>query len=346
MSNPLTLANPIQLNNSIVTFNANGVTLPFEVAVANTGVTVTSFNIPTNQTVTFTGAIAGGASEYVLTGSGTLVSTGVGTYTGLTDIVAGTVVAGNSSALGNVADGVIVNAGTTLDVESFTGGGVVLTKPMALAGSLVMKAGGTGADTLAGNLTLLGDATINVPTGVATISGTIQGSYGLAKTGPGELVLGGGNTFFGTRTASAGILDLTGTNALGGIESSTTITDGASLYVNASQTGQPITITGQGGRPAAQQLPAAAGRDLVMASATPSGNITTAASNTNNPGFSSAFALVANSGQTLTIVGIVSGGSENILKSGLGTVTLQAALTRSAAKTWWWARGAATAKHE
>lgn len=73
-----------------------------------------------------------------------------------------------------------------------------------------------GDVTLAGSssITLAGTPVINVATANATISAALAGSTGFTKTGSGNLVLSGANTYTGTTTINAGTLSLGASNVL------------------------------------------------------------------------------------------------------------------------------------
>jgi autotransporter-associated beta strand protein len=111
--------------------------------------------------------------------SGTLVLNGANSYTGGTALNGGSLIVGNGAALGS---GVLTAAaGTTL-------------------------AGNTAVNlhndiNLAGDLTIAGDNTL-------TLDGAIGGAGGLVKTGSGNLVLTGANTYSGATSVNAGTLSV------------------------------------------------------------------------------------------------------------------------------------------
>ncbi|MFT9386132.1 beta strand repeat-containing protein, partial [Acetobacter sp.] len=140
----------------------------------------------TGNSFTYNGTISDFSTVEI--GPGTTALSGANTYTGGTQLTAGTLVAGNNAALGTGTLGMA--AGTTL---SFAAGGVNLANAIALNG----------------------DPTIEVDSGNATLSGTLSdGSVAgdLVKTGAGTLVLSGANTYTGGTQLTAGTL-VAGNNA-------------------------------------------------------------------------------------------------------------------------------------
>jgi autotransporter-associated beta strand protein len=159
---------------------AGSITLGSATLTANNGVSST----------TFAGGISGtGALDK--TGAATLTLTGANAYSGGTAIAAGTLTMGNASALGT---GILaMAAGTTLDF--------------------------LGSYTVNNAVTLSGDPTFNVNTGLTTTwtgsisDGTAPGV--LDKTGAGTLVLTAASTYSGGTTLDAGTLAITNGQAVG-----------------------------------------------------------------------------------------------------------------------------------
>ncbi len=203
----------------------------------SSGSVTTSANITLNGGATFniagtglslSGTVTDGSSAGAITkaGTGALTLGGANTYSGGTTVSAGNVVAGSAStssggvltsgALGtgalNIASGASFDfAGNNVDNNiTATGTGI------SFAGAIRNT---TGTVTSNANITLVGGATINVAGTNLTLNGVLaDGSTAgaITKTGTGDLVLKGANTYTGSTTISAGVLEVGGTGSLGG----------------------------------------------------------------------------------------------------------------------------------
>ena len=124
---------------------------------------------------------------------------------------------------------VVMSSNTTLDLSA-AGVGV------AGVGSLADAAGSpTGALVLLGSNTLV----TGLDNTNTSFSGTISGNGSLVKQGTGMFILAGSNTYTGTTSVVAGILDATGTAALPGYALAGTVgvMGGATLAVQANVNG-------------------------------------------------------------------------------------------------------------
>ncbi|MGH3580015.1 MAG: beta strand repeat-containing protein, partial [Mycobacterium sp.] len=216
------------------------------------------------------------------TGSGTLLLSGTNTYTGVTTLSSGTVIAGSDAAFG----------GSTL---AFTGGtlqgtGVTRTfsNPLSFGAGTVTLGGSTNlvfngniTNTFNSNVTLLvtnsGTTTFNgdIPisnnassfsltisnTGTVTLEGAISNgpngstASALAKLGAGVLELGGANTYGGNTTISDGTIRLLpgGTLPATGLTVTSTVPAGtATLDLNGQDT--TVTFVTLGGTPTSNTL--------------------------------------------------------------------------------------------
>jgi len=193
----------------------------------NVGVTGTASIGTAGNTAIFNGSFSGGGLLNK-TGTGTLVLNGDNSArTGQTSLVAGTLRLGNSAALGS---GVLAaRTASTIDYA----GGVVIANPITIG-----LVSGT-------NLTL------NQTGGAAEQSGVISdggNTYGITKTGSGNLTLSGANSYGGTTTVAGGTLTVTTNNGLGTAGAGTTVLDGATLAFNGANLtiGEAISVTGSG----------------------------------------------------------------------------------------------------
>jgi len=231
-----------------------------------------------SDTLINSGAISGSGS-LTQSGTGTLALTGSNTYSGGTTISAGTLQIGNGGTTGSVAGAIVDNGVLAFDrsdavsfgnivsgsgsllkigansltlsgINSYTGGTslnagtLVLGNASAISSGTLAMAEGTTLDftsgfTLANAITLSGDPTINVSTGLTT---TLAGSISdgtqagdLVKTGAGSLVLTGTDTYTGSTEVAAGIL-----NVQGSLASSVSVDNGATLVGTGSMGGMTI----------------------------------------------------------------------------------------------------------
>jgi fibronectin-binding autotransporter adhesin len=158
--------------------------------VADNGI----FAINRSDTVTFGGVISG-TGAFAQIGTGTTILTAANTYTGATNVNAGTLQTGVANAL-STATAVTVASGATFNLNSFNQS----IGSLAGAGSVAL---GTAA------LTTGNDNTST------TFSGAISGSGSLIKTGTGVLTLAGASTYSGGTTIAGGTLSLANNQALG-----------------------------------------------------------------------------------------------------------------------------------
>ena len=140
---------------------------------------------------TLSGAIGGAGFGIAKEGSGTLVLSGTNTYTGATNINAGMLVAANAAALGGIGGGTNVGSNARLRID----GVAVGAEPVTLNGPGLFGQGAitsNGAASLAGPVTLAADAAIAPNNGsILTLSGPVDGAFGLTTGGFGTLNLNG-----------------------------------------------------------------------------------------------------------------------------------------------------------
>ncbi len=202
VANQITMDGGILQATASFTLNSNrGVTL-------RTGAT---FDVTDAHVLTIAGTITGPGS-LTETGTGTLILSGVNTYTGITTINAGVLSISQDANLGTppgtaVGNQITFNGGTLQATASFT---------------LNPNRG----------VTLIGGGTFDI-TGInaLTYGGVITGPGNLTKVGTGTLALAGVNTYSGQTTVSAGVLQARSVGAFSAA-SAFTVNSGAVLDLN------------------------------------------------------------------------------------------------------------------
>ncbi|MFL0672041.1 MAG: beta strand repeat-containing protein [Erythrobacter sp.] len=179
-----------------------------------------------NGSSTFAGRIANSGALTKI-GTGTLTLSGANSYTGLTTISAGTLIAASDTALGTAAAGTVVQSGATLGLQ----GGITISETLTLNGSGVGGGGALrnvfGSNFVNSRITLGSDATIAavvgtlsvldavdlsdknltiVGAGSANFFGPLQGSGGLTIAGSGSINLFNENKYTGVITVQSGNL--------------------------------------------------------------------------------------------------------------------------------------------
>jgi fibronectin-binding autotransporter adhesin len=268
------------------------------------------------STLVDSGGISG---AFALTkgGAGTLVLSGVDTYTGPTAINTGVVNLQNSGAL-NGTSGVTVIGGAALQLQD---GITTAAAPLVLSGTGVSGKGALenvgGVNNYAGLITLAAATTIGSDAGTLNLTnvGTIvgnglaltltgggngsvagiigTGAGGLTKSGAGTWTLNGANTFAGATTINAGTL------ALGA----------ASTTILANSSGVNVAALGTFDISAGNQTI----KDLTGA-----GLVTLGASN-----------LTLGTANSTTFAGVIAGSGGSLTKTGAGTLTLSGVNTYS-----------------
>ncbi len=314
--------------------------------------------------LTLSGSIGQGANAAVLskTGTGTLILSGANTYTGSTNVAAGTLIVANNAALGTTAAGTAVQIGATLGVQNNVS--VAAGEAFNLYGTIAPPSAPSiknisGTNTLAGAVTLNGGTNtgvaIDANSGSLTLNGAITQASNpnyVIKTGAGDLTLGGasGNTFTGGFTINDGKVIAAKTSGDATGASNVNIGDGigaaasATLQLNASNqinNSSAVTIQTDG------RLDVQSYNDTIGALTMGGGNVQGTGTLTlgNNLTFngvgSSTAAISANldlgttgtrvvqvgnngnaSDTDLTISGAISGGTGSFNKTDLGTLQL------------------------
>ena len=234
--------------------------------------------------------------------AGRWILTGNNSYTGLTNINAGTLIIGNGGTTGSIVSSTINNAGVLgfnrSDVLTITGdiqgsgavqqlgaGTTILTGASTYTGGTTITQGmlqlGNGGTTgsIVGNVVNNGSFTFNRNNSY-TFGGAISGTGAVRQIGTGTTILTGANSYLGGTSITAGTLQVSSDANLGAASGGLTF-NGGTLNTTASFTsGRAVNLAG--------------------------------------PGIFS-----TNAGTTLTLNGVVSG-SGSLTKTGTGTLTLTA----------------------
>ena len=278
------------------------------------GISVTSAS---NDVLNLNGLISGTGITLNKSGVGTLVLGGANTFTGTTNITAGTLVVANDAALGSSA--AVFSAGTGL---SLSGTSLDVANNLTFgSGDTIAENNANGNNTLSGAFSMSGTQAINVSNATndkLTLSGDISGTgITLNKGGVGTLVLSGTNAFTGTTNDSAGIINLQSNTALGASSATAVVSSGAELSLTGTALNIPnaISIVGTGVSNAGVIVDTTSGGNNIL-----SGGITLTGAST---------IAVSNSNDTLNLSGIItdSTNSFSLTKIGAGTLELSNANT-------------------
>ena len=301
----------------------------------------------------------GGSVGLNKTTADTATLSGTNTYTGLTQVSAGTLQL--DTAAGNtVAGAVLVQSGGTLRAASGTNI-IADTSTVTVSGGTLEKVGSTET---VGALRLLGGSIVGTGAWASiapfdlqsgTVSARLAGSSGLNKTTSGTVILTGLNSYTGTTTVSAGILQGSSDSLHGDIVNNATLTfdqdtnsssitfagnitgSGALVKIGANELELTGTNSYQGGTtisagriglqnatalPLGQPVHIAAGSALsyfAVPAPQPIGTLT-------GEGFvflnSNAALTIGADGGTGTFAGTIDGGPATVIKTGAGTQTL------------------------
>lgn len=194
-----------RLNNANATYKLAGLNLAFG-ALSGTAGSLGNYGTTTSSTATiggkgtdttFSGLLVDGSTSslaIVKTGAGTLTLGNANTYTGLTDIQAGTLASGANNALGS---GAVTVSGGRFDIGGFSDsvGAVTLTD-----------------GTIAGTTGVLTASSYDLQSGI--VSAILGGSgIGLTKSTSGTVALSGVSTYTGATVINAGLLKVDGSIA-------------------------------------------------------------------------------------------------------------------------------------
>jgi autotransporter-associated beta strand protein len=255
-------------------------------------------------------------SDLSLTLPATVICASTGVFNSVITGSAGLTKSGNGDMVlrgANTFTGNLTNRQgfVTLEHAQAASTGVIALNP--ISGSVILR--GTVDLSIPNDISLLGSSTIDLTAEVNktfTLAGVISGSRGFSAGGSGKLVLGGSsaNMFTGPLTISQGTVVVAKDGALGSVANGTTVNSGATLAFQSGSTLSYLTLetlsvsgTGVGGAGAIQNLQG-------------------------ENSFSGSVALTADasvgvaSGSLLTLVGAVTGSSQDLTKTGPGILDL------------------------
>ncbi|MBJ7427415.1 MAG: autotransporter-associated beta strand repeat-containing protein, partial [Bacteroidia bacterium] len=290
-------------NNQNIAVQGNGA-----ITLGSSTLTIASGAGPDN----FSGIISGTGSV-TKAGSGIQVLSGANTYSGGTTLTAGTLRlgTGNTGSVGSITNSPIGTGSLSLNGGTLTSNGVTdrtILNAYTLGGDITLgDATNNGVLTFSAAGTLSGNRQVTTASPV-TFSGAVGetgGASRLTKAGSSALTLSAANTYTGGTTLSAGTLNIANASALGTTAGTFTInggtidnTSGSSLNLsNYPMTwGGNFTFTGT--------------HDLNLGT----GNIARSGDVT-----------VTVSANNLTVGGDIAGGTNKIVKAGVGALALSGA---------------------
>ncbi len=304
-----TIVNGGTAGNGGLTINSTGTTT-LQAANSYTGVTTVNAGV---LMLSNTGALGSGNLRL---DAGGVVALDAGDFTSGTGSGAGQVrivTSGGFAAFG--AERVVAFGGTSAPSPLTWGDGVFVGS----SGTFVLGAPGATATLDFRNAVALGSAgttrVVQVNDGPAvlegTMSGVLSGAASLRKTGPGALRLSATNTFTGTASIGAGVLEITATTGLR--DAARVVIDGGATFRYAGVTGtfaKPITVTAGSGTGTIQN---SGGGTLTLSGAISKDN-----------------SVLRLTGGVFDVTGVISGATVNasdLLVDGTATVTLSAVNT-------------------
>ncbi|GEP44778.1 autotransporter-associated beta strand repeat-containing protein [Brevifollis gellanilyticus] len=176
---------------------------------------------------------SGGARALTKTGAGTLILGGSNTYTGATNITAGTLQIGSAERIGD-SSAVTVASGATLDLNDAD------ETIGSLAGAGAVSFGIAPAAEATASLTAGGDGTST------TFSGALTGAGDFTKVGSGTMTLSGANTFTGLVSLDGGVLAIDTNARLGDTANAIDFGGGTLRMTSSISMSRAITLSTAG----------------------------------------------------------------------------------------------------
>ncbi|MDI1314046.1 autotransporter-associated beta strand repeat-containing protein, partial [Prosthecobacter sp.] len=257
---------------------------------SNQVINVSAASVSTQiQGLTLSGIVSG-PSGITKIGAGTLVlGNASNSFTGTIDIQGGIVAVSSNTALGNIANNILLN------VNAATGAGLRATGTFATSRLITLNQASNAIEVTTGNT-----LTLNTTFGLTAVSNALQ------KNDNGTLELNASNgSWTGVLTIAAGAVKVSNASALGTVAGGTVVTgSGAALQLNNVSIGaEPLSLNGSGinNGGALQSLAGAntAGGAITLVGVTTIG---------------------ADSGTTLTLTGGISG-AQALTFAGAGNIT-------------------------
>ncbi|MGC3988509.1 MAG: autotransporter-associated beta strand repeat-containing protein [Chthoniobacteraceae bacterium] len=192
---------PLTVNGGTVDLNGNSVTVG---ALGGSGGTITNNSSSTNVTLvesnsstsTYSGVLANGSSKTLAltkNGTGTLVLSGNNTYSGVTNINAGTIQLGSATALGTSAT--TIASGAALDFNGQTISNVLTVQGSGISnGGALLNSNTTTAGALTSDITGASSFTVGGAGNLTLQRVQSSGIFTLTKQGAGTLNLGNAST--------------------------------------------------------------------------------------------------------------------------------------------------------
>ncbi len=290
--------------------SASNSILTMTLALTPGGVTVSNSTLPYQLNASGSGAL-GGSMSLVKQGTNSLALSAPNSFVGPVTVAAGTIIAGNGSALGATNGATTVQIGATLDV----GGQNLGLEPVIVGGtgvsgngSLINSAGDQNNAlrdvTLTTNTVMRADALLGIRTSADSDPGFRGNGYKLTKRGTNQLNLNGGQTNPGVTIWDSDLGDvdiLEGTLSfqrrmtMGRASNNITVASGATLLLFALNTSMPVQV-----KPVYLTNATLSANGNVATEGSTFGGPVTLVSGTNN--------LAALTGVTLTLDGPISGG--------------------------------------
>ena len=327
-TNQLTLASTVGV---VVGAAVSGTGIAPSTTVQSISGSVVTLNNNTTAQINSGGSvtIAGVLNPTALTkdGTGTLILSGVNTFTGGVTINNGTLQLGNAGALNSTAgsENAVSFGASSTGVLSLNGNSIVIKSlnSNATPGTPVVQNANAAAATLTVG---------NSANAASSYAGVIQdgsggGALSLTKNGTGTLTLNGSNTYTGTTTINAGILTIQNNSALGTSTGGTVVSNGSVLQLqnNITVTGEALTLSGGG-------ISNAGGSLRSSGNNTWTGNITIGLGSTRiasdadlltiSGNINNAFSTVFQGNGNITVSGIISGGGSVTTSASSGATSV------------------------